>query len=132
MTVSEIVQLREQIAAEYMAAQWGLNGLAHGTSRHDFISARMEKMGEGHQHLTVLVGEQQAAELVAETLVSLPEKPERHAILDVLTHLRGKTEETAHLTDYIQDMWETVDILKKEFGEEDTQKIINAPRIPVL
>ena len=129
MTVSEVAWLRGQIAAEYMAAKWGLSGLAYGTSRHDFITARLEKMGEGQKQLSVLVGEQQATALVADTLVALPEQPERYALPDLLIHLQGNTEATAHLIDALQDMWETIDLLYKEFGEGGAQKIIHAPGI---
>jgi hypothetical protein len=129
MAVSEVAQLRESIANEYKSALWGLTGLAYGVSRHDFITARLEKIGEGQKQLNELLGEEQAVAMIAETLVTLPEKPERSAILDLLPHLRGNTKETAHLIDYIRDMWETMDLLKKEFGAEGAQKIISAPGI---
>lgn len=48
MSKSEIAQLREQIAAEYKTARLGLEGLRYGTARHDFITARIERMGDLH------------------------------------------------------------------------------------
>jgi hypothetical protein len=129
MTGSEVTRIRENIANEYKAAMWGLTGLAYGASRHDFISARLENMGRSQIELAFLVGEQQAGAFVADTLANLPDKPERSAILDLLPHLRGKTEETTHLRDHIQEMWETIDLLKREFGEEGAHKIIHAPGI---
>ena len=51
MPESEIAQLRRQIQAEYEAAQRGFSGLASGTARHAFITARMERMSQYIQHL---------------------------------------------------------------------------------
>lgn len=68
---SEVARLLEQISAEYEAAQRGLSGLAYGTPKHDFITARMENMGHLHNQLQEIVGESAIA-LVAETLNNLP------------------------------------------------------------
>ena len=65
---SEVASLLEQIKEQYEAAQRGLAGLAQGTARHKFISAKMESMGQLHGELQRLVGPEQAIELVAETL----------------------------------------------------------------
>ena len=45
---SEVARLLSKITAEYEAAQRGLSGLAYGTSQHDFITARMENLGQLH------------------------------------------------------------------------------------
>jgi hypothetical protein len=45
MHVSEVAALREQIAAEHMAAKLGREGLNSGTSHHAFITARQENIG---------------------------------------------------------------------------------------
>ncbi len=68
---SEVARLLTQISAEYEAAQRGLSGLAYGTSQHEFITARMENMGQLHNQLRSIVGEDAIA-LVAETLNALP------------------------------------------------------------
>ena len=68
MTVSEVARLRPRIAEEYLAATCGLTGLAAGVSQHQFITARMENMDRCHEQLSSLVGSEQAAKLVAETL----------------------------------------------------------------
>ncbi len=47
MALSELEELRQRIAKENTAAQWGLSGLASGFSRHAFIEARMERAA-GH------------------------------------------------------------------------------------
>jgi hypothetical protein len=123
--VSEVARIRESIAVSYMAAQWGLSGLASGTSRHRFITARMERMEEGHKELQTLVGDQ-AIILVAETLNSLPEKPTRYHIEEVLRHELGNTEDTALLLDSLKYAWETLDLLIERFGGEDAHKILTA------
>ncbi len=54
---SEVANLLSRITAEYEAAQHGLSGLAYGTAQHEFISARMEKMGQLHSELQSIVGD---------------------------------------------------------------------------
>jgi len=54
---SEVARLLSQISEEYEAAQRGLTGLASGTSQHEFITARMENMGQLHGELQSLVGD---------------------------------------------------------------------------
>ena len=67
---SEVARLLSQISAEYEAAQRGLTGLAYGTSKHEFITARMERMGLLHTQLQSLVGDQAIA-MVADQLNSM-------------------------------------------------------------
>lgn len=83
MGKSEIARLRQQIEEEYVAAQLGLHGLRYGNARHDFIEARMKRMGAIHQRMHRLVGERAIA-LVAETIEALPARPSRERILDLL------------------------------------------------
>lgn len=54
---SEVARLLSQISEEYEAAQRGLSGLSYGTSQHDFITARMENMGQLHNQLQSIVGD---------------------------------------------------------------------------
>jgi len=54
---SEVARLLSQISAEYEAAQRGLTGLTYGMSQHDFITARMENMGQIHSKLQLIVGD---------------------------------------------------------------------------
>ncbi|HZU66740.1 MAG TPA: hypothetical protein VFA09_05645 [Ktedonobacteraceae bacterium] len=68
---SEVARLLNQISAEYEAAQRGLSGLAYGMSQHEFITARMENMGQLHNQLRSIVGDDAIA-LVAEALNTLP------------------------------------------------------------
>ena len=65
---SEVARIKRQIELEYEVAQRGLYGLAHGTAKHQFITAKMEQIGAHHETLKKLVGEQEAAKLLVETL----------------------------------------------------------------
>lgn len=71
---SEVARLRERIAEEYEAARRGLTGMASGTARHAFITRKMERLGQLHQELGRVVGEQQATEIVVQTMSQLPNK----------------------------------------------------------
>ena len=67
---SEVARLRGQIQAEYQAAQQGLSGLASGTARHDFITARTEHLATLHERLAEIVGPDEAIAIVANTIWS--------------------------------------------------------------
>ncbi len=43
---SEVKRLREQINTEYQAAQRGFTGSAQGTSKHEFMTAKTERIGK--------------------------------------------------------------------------------------
>jgi hypothetical protein len=61
---SEVARLLNEIREEYEAAVHGLSGLAQGTSRHSFITARMENMGKLQTQLDELVGDNAIALVV--------------------------------------------------------------------
>ncbi len=63
---SEVARLLNQIEAEYLAAQRGLTGFAE-SAKHAVITARMERIGQLHEDLLALGGDE-AARLVAERL----------------------------------------------------------------
>ncbi len=65
---SEVARLMQQIEREYEAAIRGLTGFAEGSSKHAFITARMERMAVCHETLKGLVGEHEAGKLLAEAL----------------------------------------------------------------
>jgi hypothetical protein len=67
-TRSEVARLLAQIQEEYHSGMRGLSGLASGNARHDFISARMERIGQFHNELCDLIGPNDAIALVAHTL----------------------------------------------------------------
>lgn len=130
MVVSEVAQFRRRIADEYQAAQWGLTGLASGTSTHQFITAKMENLGEVFEELTQMVkSPEKAIEIVNETIEALPETLTRVQFIDLLWRVLGDTEEkeAALLVDYIEDMWKTIDMLSGRFGHKRAKKIIALP-----
>ena len=43
---SEVARLLSQISAEYEAAKRGLTGLSYGTSQHEFITAKQERIAD--------------------------------------------------------------------------------------
>ena len=61
-----------------------------------------------------------------ETLATLPDKPTRYAIVDVIRRELPKDEETDILIGRLWDMWETHDLLLQQFGAETMEIIINA------
>jgi hypothetical protein len=65
---SEVTQLLRQIEQEYQASKRGLEGLASGTARHDFIQKRAENIGQCHEHLSELIGPEEAIALIANTI----------------------------------------------------------------
>src|SRR5579864_3502930 len=64
---SEVARILQQIREEYDAALRGLTGTASGTTRHAFITARMEHIGRLHEELKEIVGEPAMA-LIADQL----------------------------------------------------------------
>jgi hypothetical protein len=64
--MSEVARIKAQIVAEYEAGKRGLEGLAQGTARHEFIQRKMENMSRCHMRLVALVGEAQAGQIIAE------------------------------------------------------------------
>jgi hypothetical protein len=70
---SEVAYLLAQISSEYEAANQGLTGLAQGTSQHQFITWRMERIGELQAHLHELLGDEAKALIIAQ-YDSIPEK----------------------------------------------------------
>jgi hypothetical protein len=58
----------ETIDQEYQSAFLGLSGINVGTSTHEFITARMERIGVAAEELKLLVGEDEAARIVVEQM----------------------------------------------------------------
>ena len=65
-STSEIMRLRAHIEAELTAAHAALHSLASGTAKHDYITARMERIGGYQQTLATLIGEAPAMEIVCD------------------------------------------------------------------
>ena len=123
--VSEVAQLRQQIADEYMASKLGLQGLNRGTSYHKFITARQERIAALHGKLHEMVGDD-AIMLVSETVDALPDALARSDVLEVLRRELGQTEEIECLCSDLQGIWKAIDLLQDRFGVEQARKIILA------
>jgi hypothetical protein len=126
MTRSEVDRISKQGVAEYRDTQWGETPSAVGRTPCTYFMDYMENR-EGNTGNVVHTT--QTSILLTETLASLPELPERSAILNILRHFLGNAEETEHLIDYLQEMWETIDLLIARFGNEGASKIIHAPGV---
>ena len=63
---SEVARIREQIEQEYRSAELLRSGFAI-TSRHAFITARMDNIGNYRKQLVPLVGEDEATRLMCES-----------------------------------------------------------------
>jgi hypothetical protein len=74
---SEVARILAQIAQEHEAGKSGLLGLAEGTARHSFITARMENMAKLQSELEKLVGDR-AMGLVVARLDQLGDVPQYH------------------------------------------------------
>ncbi len=61
---SKVACLLDQIREEYEAAMRGMTGVTQGTSRHSFITTRMENMGKLQTQLDELIGDK-SVEMVA-------------------------------------------------------------------
>lgn len=63
---SEVARLLAQINNEYESACRGLSGLSQGSSQHEFITKRMERMAELHFQLRNLVGDEAMKQIACE------------------------------------------------------------------
>ncbi|HEY1352504.1 MAG TPA: hypothetical protein VGF67_23035 [Ktedonobacteraceae bacterium] len=72
---SEVAQILTQIQAEYESGMRGLCGLAEGATKHQFITARMERIDLLHSTLGECVGEEQAMQLLVSALADLSDPP---------------------------------------------------------
>lgn len=71
---SEVARLRQQIEAEYQAAQRAISDVRM-VGRHSFITMRQENIGQCFQTLSTLMKPEEAIKVVAETLQQASEEP---------------------------------------------------------
>jgi len=64
MNQSEVARLREQIELQLLSMQQGLRGLASGSTRHAFIQARLQRIGNYQDDLVRQIGEQEADQVL--------------------------------------------------------------------
>lgn len=65
---SDVRRLLRTIDLEYQAAHLALSGLCIGTSMHEFITARMERIENTRQELVDIVGPDEATRLVVDQM----------------------------------------------------------------
>lgn len=74
MSKSEVARLRTQIELELEAVNRGMNGLAIGRARHDFIQTRMQRIGAYQHTLACEIGEEAATQVVCQLYCDVIEK----------------------------------------------------------
>lgn len=72
---SEVAQMRAQIELEYEAMKQGLVGVAAGVAKHQFIMAKMERVGQLTDRLAQQIGQQQANTIAAQTYIRIMADP---------------------------------------------------------
>jgi len=65
---SDVACLVQQIEAECSAARSGLHGLSSGSSRHDFITARMERTQVIGEQLIRMIGPEDGLSRIIEAM----------------------------------------------------------------
>jgi hypothetical protein len=78
--MSEVARLRQQIESELLALRRGLNGIASGHARHDFIHSRMDRIGACQDSLAHYVGDQDALLVVCQLYQEKMEEDEPCAV----------------------------------------------------
>ena len=74
MSESEVARLLKEIELTYQAAENGLAGLAAGTARHEFITAKMEKLEKSRESLVQFVGADQAMEMLVQVIENVQQR----------------------------------------------------------
>ena len=74
MSKSEVAQLRVQIEEELHAMRQGLSGLAAGTSKHQFLQEKMQRIGEMEDQLATYVGFDQAVLFSCQAYIQVMEE----------------------------------------------------------
>ncbi|HEY4033048.1 MAG TPA: hypothetical protein VGL94_03685 [Ktedonobacteraceae bacterium] len=65
---SSVARLMAEIGLQYQAAQLALTGAVLGASKHEFITARTERIEIIREQLTELVGPDEATRMVVEEM----------------------------------------------------------------
>lgn len=69
---TEVARVRQLIEAEHRACLWALSGLASGNAQHAYITRRMRHLDTSAQRLSLLLGEEQAMQIVCEIFEQSP------------------------------------------------------------
>jgi hypothetical protein len=71
MAQSEVAQLRANIELELLSMRQGLSGLAAGTTKHQFIEAKMRQLGTYEIQLAQHVGGEEALLYSCQTYIQV-------------------------------------------------------------
>ncbi|MBV9615659.1 MAG: hypothetical protein JO011_13155 [Ktedonobacteraceae bacterium] len=74
MSQSEVARLRVQIEEELHAMRQGLSGLAAGSSKHQFLQAKMHRVGQIEDQLASHVGFDQAVLFSCQAYIQVMEE----------------------------------------------------------
>jgi hypothetical protein len=66
--MSDVARILKQIEQEYQASKSGMEGLSSGSARHEFIQQKSENIAKQHDHLSQIVGPENAIALIANTI----------------------------------------------------------------
>ena len=77
--LSEVARLRDLIDAENQSAILALHGPMVGIAKHDFITARMDRIGGYQEELAGLIGERESMALLIDILEQAPGSGATHA-----------------------------------------------------
>ena len=72
---SAVARLLQQIGEQYESAKLGLSGLAEGTTQHQVITAKMERIGDLHEELRTHVGDEAMAMIIQQLDVPVGNGP---------------------------------------------------------
>jgi hypothetical protein len=86
MSQSEVAQLRTKIEEELHAMRQGLVGFAAGASKHQFIQAKMYRIGQMEDQLATHVGFDQAILFCCQVYIQVMEEP-MHPPEAILKHI---------------------------------------------
>ncbi len=75
---SAVAQLRQQITEELEAMQRGFSAYASGMARHEFIRARMARIGDQQEELAAHIGPADAVHFVCELYIEKMASRERN------------------------------------------------------
>jgi hypothetical protein len=65
---SEVARVKAEFELQNAAAQYALNGMSLGVAKHSFITSKLDRMGELHEEMKKIIGEEEAARFVVKTM----------------------------------------------------------------
>jgi folate-dependent phosphoribosylglycinamide formyltransferase PurN len=71
---SEVARIRQQIELELAAMRLGLSGLSAGTARHQFIEAKMQRLGKYEEQLAEHIGKTKAEQVYCQAYMRVMEE----------------------------------------------------------